>query len=1576
MNRRQVWMLRLAVIVFISLGTGVSVVNPQTTVPPDMPDPATTLAGGSTTTLQGLPDIVIEGCPPVVQPAYVQNSFIQVAISWIEPFSPTLGVDRSTNTPPGTRFGVGVSEVSYTFVDTGGNKAYCVFNVTVQLQCPVITDQPCNNGVCVPRSTSCDGFNDCGDNAPWGSDEGFGECPRNQQCSSASAMLYNACAVPTLWTDAREAVSRSVRGTGNIVFKFTAPSDATDRTYLFRVRLNVTDIIDLQSKELVSPTIFINISLPASVKTTTVRAAVPRGLSAESFVELDLRQPLVVRPSEEIEVTMEFDENILDSPPPFPAESRNRSSVGVRFSTFTAGCDNRACLDAFVTWKTLATFSSRPDVRPCGIPEQNEILYSIYDSCLAPPTFGFVSPSVSSFLEDNVVLICVGHGVFPPSVMWYDSNMNVVASGFGSAALDVTVSFQAQSFTCVLEERISYEETVTVSYWGEECENLYLEVRGFPFQMETPCLSATSLSGSSSGRSPFSPEFSFSIGQAVVAHRFTMDASALNPGNIDEGNPDYGDSGPSAGGVVLPVRLTVSLPLRRKRRGVNTDIYSREFRNLYVPPFGDVTLDLDPPVSLAANSVILFSVTVLQEQRFFESPPPPPARLEVLSCAQGNNSFCDDFLPQWSQKQQDFEESGCPQRRNLQLLSYQICLGSSTAVPKVVTHPRSVDVVLRPSNNEVEEGTAIMTCYIENAVTYEWYKVAPVPGRTLVKSGSTLSFTITQFDNPRVQGSYMCVGKGGTPYDDISQETRPATLTVDGFSMFKVMAAIDRVYTPNLTNPNSTEYTMLWNELRSHLDSALGEFGMLSTNLDLVGFTPGSVVADIILYVGQSNMDDGKLADFIAGAIRDAPSETLTFLPGSIMVLSLVTCLGEEVDGVTFPQTKVGGIAESVEQCPLSTSKAGMPLGTRACAGDVLSPAYWLEPVLVDCTEGDNVNILLGDLSRVNVTSDNVREVAEETVILTSNYTGIDASGIMATADILEKIVIAGNSSVEVAGDIVRVVNNILQVDRETYEDLGEDTSPSRIIRALEDYITALQMSEVAGNLTVVESYVAVSAVLVPQDSLQLGLGFAAVPLSPSAEPQDPLTDEDVVVYYVPSAVPVAEVKASIRLPPEILNFISGGDSVPISFFFYQSTKLFRSPKLRAAARPSDKFSRALGSYVIAATVEGVRVQDLPMEAPVVSAFLPLNVSNPGNTVNGSECVFWDFNLNGGFGDWSTEGCRQVTINNSRTVCHCDHLTSFAVIVDIYGNQDNVVLSIISKIGCAVSLVALIITIITYLAVKKLRTKRPQQILVSFCFALAGLYLVFLVGIEATSPQAGCIIVAVLIHYFTLASIAWMAVEATNMYLLFVKILNANVSHFLIKASIAAWGLPLLVVIIILAVDHTNYLSTNYCFLRPGNAFYFGQILLIGLVLLFNFIIFTLVMRQLTCARKGINSTTDRSKHQETMRRLQNAVAISVLLGLTWVFGLLSLVQTANFAFQVLFCVFNSLQGLMIFLLFCVRQQEVRQAWVDFARGRCGKDRAADYSKGAGTRSQDRANTGEQGTLPLTHRSTDSTATS
>ncbi|XP_038077212.1 adhesion G-protein coupled receptor G2-like [Patiria miniata] len=496
-------------------------------------------------------------------------------------------------------------------------------------------------------------------------------------------------------------------------------------------------------------------------------------------------------------------------------------------------------------------------------------------------------------------------------------------------------------------------------------------------------------------------------------------------------------------------------------------------------------------------------------------------------------------------------------------------------------------------------------------------------------------------------------------------------------------------------------------------------------------------------------------------------------------------------------------------------------------------------------------------------------------------------------------------------------------VDQAIFDRIDENSSPSRIVQALESYTTALQLTG-NGNFTETQSSITVLALTLPRGSRPSGFWFATLR---DYDAPDELTENDTVIRHEPDEL--LETDASIFLPSETLQAVTVGETVNISVFVYQNSKLFRSPTLRSNEGPGE-FRRSVGSRIIAATVEGVQIDKL--SSPIVTKFQPININSERETSEGyecrSKCVYWDFSLNNGFGDWSTKGCKREMDSKGRVVCVCDHLTNFAVIVDIYGISSTA-LDVISKLICGVSIVAVIVTVGTFLAFKKFRSKQPQRILLSLCFALLGMYVFFLAGIEASPCSVSCSIVAVLIHYFTLAAMFWMAVEAVNLYLMLVKVMNANVAHFMIKASFAGWGLPLLVVIIILAADYTQYSDNKHCFLKPGNAFYFGLLLPIGLVLLFNFVIFAWIMRKLTCQTKSIGSQSTR---QQTVRRLQNAGAISVLLGLTWIFGLMSAIKEFTFAFQLLFAICNSAQGLLIFLLFCARQRDVRGAWLAILR--------------------------------------------
>ena len=85
--------------------------------------------------------------------------------------------------------------------------------------------------------------------------------------------------------------------------------------------------------------------------------------------------------------------------------------------------------------------------------------------------------------------------------------------------------------------------------------------------------------------------------------------------------------------------------------------------------------------------------------------------------------------------------------------------------------------------------------------------------------------------------------------------------------------------------------------------------------------------------------------------------------------------------------------------------------------------------------------------------------------------------------------------------------------------------------------------------------------------------------------------------------------------------------------------------------------------------------------------------------------------------------------------------------------------------------------------------------------------------------------------------------------------------------------------------------------------------------------------------------TTDRKTKGITQAR--RSIAILVVLGLTWAFGVLA-IKDAKLVFQYLFSIFNSLQGLLIFVFYCVLSKDTRNKWKALFAGK----RKADLSTG------------------------------
>ncbi|CAL1531615.1 unnamed protein product [Lymnaea stagnalis] len=252
-------------------------------------------------------------------------------------------------------------------------------------------------------------------------------------------------------------------------------------------------------------------------------------------------------------------------------------------------------------------------------------------------------------------------------------------------------------------------------------------------------------------------------------------------------------------------------------------------------------------------------------------------------------------------------------------------------------------------------------------------------------------------------------------------------------------------------------------------------------------------------------------------------------------------------------------------------------------------------------------------------------------------------------------------------------------------------------------------------------------------------------------------------------------------------------------------------------------------------------------------------------------------------------------------------------------------MTIISIVGLSLSIIGLSLSILSFLLIKLVRQGRPQQTLFQLCLALLMSWVVFLAGVTQTSSHAGCIAVAVLLHYLIMSSFMWMLMEGIMQYLLFVKVMNTYFSHYMWKTSIPAWGLPVIPVAIVLIIDPDLYKGGNkYCWMSLP-AFYYSFVIPVGLIVLTNIVIFIVVGVSL-CRRKDMSKHTSMSRSQ-TVVNIRASFICFCVLGLSWIFGFLA-IDDARIVFQYMFCISASLQGFVIFAMMTARDKNVRAFWL------------------------------------------------
>ncbi|KAM9169327.1 adhesion G-protein coupled receptor G7 [Pangshura tecta] len=611
----------------------------------------------------------------------------------------------------------------------------------------------------------------------------------------------------------------------------------------------------------------------------------------------------------------------------------------------------------------------------------------------------------------------------------------------------------------------------------------------------------------------------------------------------------------------------------------------------------------------------------------------------------------------------------------------------------------------------------------------------------------------------------------------------------------------------------------------------------------------------------------------------------------------------------TFTRIVVDRFGYSAEKCENFTVNDGIPKASRECFKVEGTPTLG-DVTFVNCSI--NLKTLMDELR----TTDNVSSIASKTQILTSVPEKLTTESISTAADIAGQIL--KNDSQEATATMAAVATVSQLLDARVSEfNFAVTNTTANLTRTLENF--SLNGSAVQPNIAVKHiSFKTTTTAL-----------FSAKTVSGS------LQSENINI----KPTNVSDIKDDSNSEVQILISVTKNDSSSgngsIGFVLYQNDKFFQSESYKTHFNHTKQI---ISCHVANASVNDVKI-----------------VFNP--KFNKSEillhdyaCVFWDYNAN----DWDTKGCTKEG-NKSELRCRCNHITSFAVLMSFKINYKYAKpLEIVSNIGSGVSIVGLVITILFQILTRKTRKFSVTWMLVNLCTSMLIFNIIFIVGIDNPNAKnnvadsttntlldsdrvdppenASCTAVAVLLHYFLLATFMWTALNSAHLYLLLLKTLRPIPGHFTLIMSIIGWGVPAVVVAITLGATYRegkqlNYRQEEFCWLaflddkgevsikKPMIGAF---LLVVAVILLFNIIIFVKIT-VLVMWKENTNLTSNKKKSFTT--KIFGTLSVAVVLGITWVLGYMMLInqEETNVVFSILFCIFNATQGLQICILYTFR---------------------------------------------------------
>ncbi|XP_048414066.1 adhesion G protein-coupled receptor B2 isoform X4 [Stegostoma tigrinum] len=415
-----------------------------------------------------------------------------------------------------------------------------------------------------------------------------------------------------------------------------------------------------------------------------------------------------------------------------------------------------------------------------------------------------------------------------------------------------------------------------------------------------------------------------------------------------------------------------------------------------------------------------------------------------------------------------------------------------------------------------------------------------------------------------------------------------------------------------------------------------------------------------------------------------------------------------------------------------------------------------------------------------------------------------------------------------------------------------------------------------------------------------------------------------------------------LYIPKEV--FTRSSSETDDSTYYVIGAVLYRTLGL---ILPVTKKSMAINSKVLTVTVR---------PQPKASEPIVVELSHLINGTSDSHCVVWDDSkIDSGPGSWDPQGCETVQTQTSHTKCLCNQLATIAILAQKPRESTMELTGVPSvplMIGCGIACMALLTLLAVYAAFWRFIKSERSIILLNFCLSIMASNILILVGQTQIHSKGVCMMTAAFLHFFFLSSFCWVLTEAWQSYL---AVLGKIRTRLIRKRFLClGWGLPALIVAISVGFTKAKgYGTANYCWLSlEGGLLYafVGPAAIIVLVnMLIGIIVFNKLMSRdgisdkskkqragqatearsslmLKCSKCGVVSTTALSATitSNAMASLWSSCVVLPLLALTWMSAVLAMTDRRSILFQILFAVFDSVQGFVIITVHCFLRREIQ----------------------------------------------------